>query len=320
MLWYVARRLAGTLGLLVAVVVITFGLIHFAPGDVAQVLAGQAGDPQYLAELREQLGLDRSLGYQVTTYLLAVARGDLGFSVVQGQPVLDVIAGRLPATLLLAGTSLAIAVAGGVFLGVVAAARRGSRLDTAVSVGSLLSYSIPVFWLAQLLVALLAVRLDLLPTGAMTSVGEQLGTFERVVDVMRHLILPAGTLAVLLMALVVRTTRAAMLDVLDEDYVLAARGRGIREGAVLFRHALRNALRPVITVATAELGVVLSVMVLIEAVFSWPGLGTLLLNSVLSRDTPTLVGLLLFSSFAVAMANLLGDLLYMRVDPRVRYR
>ena len=320
MLWYVARRLAGTVGLLVAVVVITFGLIALAPGDAAQVLAGQAGDAQYLAELRGQLGLDRSLGYQIGSYLLAVARGDLGFSIVQGQPVLDVITGRLGATLLLGGTSLTIAVLGGVYLGVVAAAQRGSRLDTGISLASLIGYSMPVFWLGQLLVALLAVRLDLLPAGGMTSAGEQLGAFERVLDVLRHLILPAATLSVLLMALVVRTTRAAMLDVLEEEYVTAARGRGIREGAVLFRHALRNALRPVITVVTAELGVLLSMMVLIEAVFSWPGLGTLLLDSVLSRDTPTLVGLLLFSSFLVAGANLLGDLLYMWVDPRVRLR
>jgi peptide/nickel transport system permease protein len=319
MLWYVARRLAGTLGLLVAVVVLTFGLIHLAPGDVAQVLAGQSGDPQYLAVLREELGLDRSLGYQIGAYLLGVAQGDLGFSTVQGQPVLDVVGGRLPATLLLAGTALTISAVGGVVLGVIAAARRGSRLDAGISVGSLLGYSIPVFWLGQLLVALLAVRLHWLPAGGMTSAGEQLGAIERVLDVARHLLLPGATLGLLLMALVVRTTRAAMLDVLDEDYVMAARGRGIRSEAVLFRHALRNALRPVITVVTAELGVVLGGLVLIEAVFSWPGLGTLLLDSVLSRDTPTLVGLLLFSSFAVAGANLLGDLLYMRVDPRVSY-
>lgn len=320
MLWYVARRLIGTMGLLAAVVVITFGLIHLAPGDVAQVLAGQAGDAQYIDDLRARLGLDRSLGYQIGAYLLFVARGDLGFSVVQGQPVLDAVLGRLPATMLLAGTSLTIAAAGGVFLGVLAAARRGSRLDAGISIGSLLGYSIPVFWLGQLLVALLAVRLGWLPAGGMTSAGAQLDGVGRVLDVLRHLILPAATLGTLLMALVVRTTRAAMLDVLDDDYVRAARGRGIREGAILFRHALPNALRPVITVVTAEVGVVLSVMVLIEAVFSWPGLGTLLLDSVLSRDTPTLVGLMLFSSFVVAGANLLGDLLYMRVDPRVRLR
>ncbi len=320
MLSYAARRLAGTLGLLVAIVVVTFVLVDLAPGDVAQVLAGQAGDPHYLADLRAQLGLDRSLGHQIGAYLLQVGRGDLGFSTVRGEPVLDVLAGRLPATLLLGGTSLAIAVAGGVLLGVIAAARRGSRLDAVISVGSLLAYSLPVFWLGQLLVALLAVRLHLLPSGGMTSATEQLGSLAVVLDVLRHLILPAATLAVLLMALVVRTTRAAMLDVLDEDYVMAARGRGIREGPVLFRHALRNAIRPVITVATSELGFLLSMLVLVEAVFSWPGLGTLLLDSVLSRDTPTLVGLLLFSSFVVAGANLLGDLLYMRIDPRVRLR
>lgn len=319
MVWYVARRLAGTMGLLVAVVVATFVLMDLAPGDVAQVLAGYTGDPGYIEALRAELSLDRSLAYQIGAYLLSVAQGDLGFSVVQGEPVLDVIVGRLPATLLLAGTSLTIAVGAGVVLGVVAAARRGSRLDTAISVGSLLGYSVPVFWLGQLLVALLAVRLGWLPAGGMTST-EQLAGVERVLDVARHLILPAATLGILLMALVVRTTRAAMLDVLGDDYVMAARGRGIREDAVLFRHALRNALRPVITVVTAEVGVVLGVTVLIEAVFSWPGVGTLLLDSVLSRDTPTLVGVLLFSSFVVATANLLGDLLYMRVDPRVSYR
>jgi peptide/nickel transport system permease protein len=320
MLWYVARRLAGTVGLLGAVVVATFGLMYLAPGDVAQVLAGQSGDAQYLAELREQFSLDRSLGYQIGAYLLNVARGDLGFSVVQGRPVLEAILSRLPATLLLAGTSLTIAWAAGVLLGVLAASRPGSRLDAGISIVSLVGYSIPVFWFGQLLVALLAVRLGWLPAGGMTSAGEQLGAFERVLDVARHLILPSATLGILLMALVIRTTRAAMLDVLGDDYVMAARGRGIREEAVLLRHALRNALRPVITVITAELGVVLGVMVLVEAVFSWPGLGTLLLDSVLSRDTPTLVGLLLFSSFVVAAANLLGDLLYMWVDPRVRYR
>lgn len=320
MAWYVARRLAGTVALLVMVVVITFCLMNLAPGDVAQVLAGDSGDPAYLAQLREELSLDRSLGYQIGAYVVSVAQGDLGFSVVQGEPVLDAITGRLPATLLLAAISLVIAVIVGVFLGVIAAARRGSRLDTAISVCSILGYSIPVFWFGQLLVALLAVRLGWFPAGGMTSAGAQLGGVERVADVARHLILPAATLGTLLLALVVRTTRAAMLDVLGDDYVTAARGRGIREDAVLFRHALRNAMRPVITVVTAEVGVLLGVLVLVEAVFSWPGLGTLLLDSVLSRDTPTLVGLLLFSSFVVAAVNLLGDLLYMRIDPRVSYR
>lgn len=317
---YVGRRVAGTLGLLGVVVVLTFLLVSAAPGDTALALAGSASaDPEYLALLRERLGIDAPLPYQIGAYLLGVLQGDLGFSAVQGQPVIDVVLGRLPATLLLAGTSLVFAAVGGVLLGVIAAARRGTRLDGAISVGSLIAYSLPVFWLGQLMVGLLAVRLGLLPAGGMTS-AEPTDGLERVLDVWRHLLLPASALGLLLLALVVRTTRAAMIEALGQDYVTAARGRGIRERAVLLRHALRNALRPVITVITAEVALVLTGTVLVERVFAWPGIGTLLLDSVLTRDTPTLVGILLLSAFVVAVVNLLGDLLYIRVDPRVTYR
>jgi len=317
---YVARRVAGTLALLGVVVVLTFLLLSAAPGDTALALAGASGaDPEYLALLRERLGIDAPLPYQIGAYLLGVLQGDLGFSTVQGQPVVDVVVGRLPATLLLAGSALVFAGVGGVLLGVVAAARRGIRLDGAISVGSLIAFSLPVFWLGQLMVGLFAVRLGLLPAGGMTS-AERMGGLERALDVWRHLLLPATALGSLLLALVLRTTRAAMIEALGEDYVTAARGRGIREPAVLLRHALRNALRPVITVITAEVALVLTGAVLVERVFAWPGLGTLLLDSVLTRDTPTLVGILLLSAFVVAVVNLLGDLLYMRVDPRVTYR
>jgi len=317
---YVARRVAGMLALLGVVVVLTFLLLSAAPGDTALALAGSSGaDPEYLALLRERLGIDAPLPYQIGAYLLGVLQGDLGFSAVQGQPVVDVVLGRLPATLLLAGTSLVFAAVGGVLMGVVAAARRGTRLDGAISAGSLIAFSLPVFWLGQLMVGLLAVRLGLLPAGGMTS-AERMGGLERALDVWRHLLLPATALGSLLLALVVRTTRAAMIEALGEDYVTAARGRGIREPAVLLRHALRNALRPVITVITAEVALVLTGAVLVERVFAWPGIGTLLLDSVLTRDTPTLVGILLLSAFVVAVVNLLGDLLYMRIDPRVTYR
>lgn len=317
MLRYLGRRIAGTLVLLVAVVSFTFVLVSLAPGDTADVLAGDS--PEQRTLVREQLGLDRPLPHQIGAYLRQVLGGDLGFSVVQGRPVLDVILDRFPATLLLAGVALTIATVGGVLLGVVAAARRG-HWDAAISVGSLLAYSIPVFWLGQLAIALLAVRLKWLPAGDMTTADQPHTGVGLVLDVVRHLLLPAATLSLLLMGLVVRTTRAAMIDVLGEEYVTAARGRGLREDAVLVRHALRNALRPIITVVTTELGLVLAVSVLVETVFAWPGLGRLLLDSVLSRDTPMLVGLLIFSSLLVVGANLLADLLYMRVDPRVSYR
>lgn len=307
--------------LLGVVIGLTFALIRLAPGDTAVTLAGSGGgDPAYLATLRSHLGLDRSLPEQVFTYTVAVTRGDLGFSVVRGRAVSDVLLDRLPATLLLIGTALAISSVGGILLGVIAAARQGTRTDAAIFAGSLLVYSLPVFWLGQLAVGLFAVRLRWLPTGGMTSIASSPSGATRLLDLARHLVLPAGVLGLLFIALVVRVTRAAMADVLGEDYIRAARGRGLSERRILFRHGLRNALRPVVTVVTGQLGVVLTAAVLVETVFSWPGLGRLLLDSVLARDNPMLVGLLLLSSISVALANLAADVLYALVDPRISYR
>lgn len=320
MLAYVVRRLLGTVVLLVVVVAATFLLIRLAPGDTAVTLAGSGGgDPAYLALLRQRLGLDRSVPEQLTSYLSAVARGDLGFSVVLGRPVLDVLRDRLPATLLLVGTAMVFSTVGGVLLGVASAARQQTRTDTAISMVSLLAYSLPVFWLGQLAVALFAVRLRWLPTGGMTSIASSPSGAGRLLDLATHLVLPAAVLGLLLLGLVVRITRAAMIDVLPQGYILAARGRGVAERRLLWRHAGRNALRPVVTVVSNQLGVMLSATVLVETVFSWPGLGRLLLDSVLARDNPVLVGLLLFSSISVALANLAADLLYAVIDPRVCY-
>ncbi len=320
MLRYLARRLVGSVVLLVVVVAITFLLIRLAPGDTAVTLAGSGGgDPAYLALLRERLGLNRSVPDQLFSYVGGVLRGDLGFSVVRGRPVRDVLLERLPATLLLVGTAMTLSTIGGVVLGVVAAARKRTRTDGAISCGSLVVYSLPVFWLGQLAVGLFAVRLRWLPTGGMTSIATSPTGPGRLVDLGRHLVLPAAVLGLLLIGLVVRITRTAMIEVLQEDYVTTARSRGLPVRKVLFRQALPNAVRPVMTVVTNQLGVVLSAGVLVETVFSWPGLGRLLLDSVLARDNPMLVGLLLFSSISVLVINLAADLLYALVDPRVRY-
>ena len=303
--------------LLTVVVAATFVLVSLAPGDTAQVLAGQSGaDPEYLQEIRERLELDRPLPYQVRSYLLDAVQGDLGFSVVRGQPVSAAIRGRLAASALLAGAALTLAAVLGVLLGVAAAARRGTAVDAAISVLSLVGYSVPVFWLGQLLVALFAVRLHWLPAGGMRSAEGPSGVF----DVARHLLLPAGSLALLLVALVVRVTRAAMIDALEEDYVRVARAKGLAETRVLFKHALRNALRPVVTVLTGYLGLVLTGAVLVETVFVWPGLGRLLYDSVLARDTPMLTGILIFSTTLVLLTNLLADILYRVLDPRAGFR
>ena len=304
------------IALLVAVTAATFVLISLAPGDTAQVLAGQAGaDEEYLALIRERLQLDRPLPYQIGSYLKAAAQGDLGYSLVQGRPVRDAILARLPASLLLAGTALALAAVLGLALGVVAGARRGGAVDAGISVVSLLAYSLPVFWLGQLLIALFAVRLHWLPAGGMRSAEDPGG----VVDVLRHLVLPAGTLALLLVALIVRVTRTSMIEAMGHEYVTVARAKGLSEPAVVLRHALRNALRPIVTVLTGYLGLVLTGAVLVETVFVWPGLGRLLYDAVLARDTPILAGLVLLSASLVVTANILADVLYRLLDPRTRF-
>ncbi len=303
--------------MLAAVAAATFVLISLVPGDTAQVLAGQSGaDPEYLALIRKRLSLDRPLPYQVAAYLGAAAQGDLGFSVIQGRPVRAAILARLPASLLLAASALALAALLGISLGVVAAARRGRAVDAVISVLSLVAYSLPVFWLGQLLVALFAVRLHWLPAGGMRSADGPGG----LVDVIRHLVLPATTFSLLLAALIVRVTRTATAEVLEEDYVAAARARGASEPRVLVRHVLPNALRPVVTVLTGYLGILLTGSVLVETVFVWPGLGRLLYDAVLSRDTPMLAGLLLFSATLVVTANILADVIYRVLDPRARFR
>lgn len=321
MLRYVAHRLIGTVTLLVIVVALTFILIRLAPGDTAVTLAGSGGgDPAYLAALRNRLGLDRSVPEQLSSYIGAVSRGDLGFSVVRGRPVSGVLLERLPASLLLVGTALMFSTVVGVLLGVVAAVRQKTRTDAAIFAGSLLVYSLPVFWLGQIAVGLFAVRLRWLPTGGMTSIAMSPSGAAHLVDLVRHLVLPVGMLGLLLIGLVVRVTRVAVADAMEEDYIRTARSRGVPEHSVVLHHGLRNAMRPIVTVVTGQLGVVLTGAVLVETVFSWPGLGRLLLDSVLARDNPMLVGLLLFSSMTVAMANLAADVLYGWIDPRVRYR
>ena len=314
---FLLRRLVSGVLLLAAVAAATFVLISLAPGDTAQVLAGQAGaDPEYLELIRERLQLDRPLPHQVGSYLEAAAQGDLGFSVIQGRPVRDAILARLPASLLLAATALTLSALLGISLGVIAAARRGGSVDAAIGILSLIAYSLPVFWLGQLLVALFAVRLHWLPAGGMRSADGPGG----VADVLRHLVLPAATFSLLLATLIVRVTRTATAEALGEDYITTARAKGVSERRVLLSHALPNALRPVVTVLTGYLGVILTGAVLVETVFVWPGLGRLLYDSVLSRDTPMLAGLLLFSATLIVLANILADVIYRILDPRTRFR
>ncbi len=315
---YLARRLLAAVPLLGGVLVLTFALIHLAPGDPLQVLAGEGGTPEYYATLRARYGLDRPLPEQLARYVLAIGRGDLGYSFSYGQPVGRVILARLPATLLLTGTALALSTALGPALGVLAATRPHTPLDHAIAGITLTAYAMPVFWLGQLLILLFAVRLGVLPVQGMVSVREGYTGWRHVLDVGRHLALPALTLALPQLALTARLTRTGLREALAEDFVVTARAKGLAERTVLRRHALRVALLPVVTTLGGHLGTLLTGAALTETVFAWPGLGRLLLDATLRRDHPLLMAIFLLVTVVVVAANLLTDLLYTALDPRVR--
>jgi len=315
---YVARRLLAGVPLIVGVLVIAFGLIHLAPGDPIQALAGDGGDAAYYAAMRARYGLDRPVPEQFGRYALAILRGDLGYSFSYGQPVSRVILDRLPATLLLTGTALVLATALGIGLGVLTALRPHGALDHTVAVVTLTAYAMPVFWLGQLLVLLFAVRLGLLPVQGMISVREGYTGGRHLLDVARHLALPALTLALPQVALNARLMRTSLREALAEEYIATARAKGLAERAVIWRHALRNALLPVVTALGGHLGVLLTGAALTETVFAWPGLGRLLLDAALKRDYPLLMAIFLLVSVVVVAANLLTDILYTALDPRVR--
>jgi len=318
----IARRVLHAFGLLLAVVLFNFALIHLAPGDPAQVIAGEMGgaNPEILAQLRAAYHLDRSFAEQLWIYLAQVMQGDLGRSFYFNAPVAALIAQRVPATLLLVGTAILGAVGLGTLLGVTAARRPSGLLSHAITVLSLVGFAAPVFWTGILLILLFASVLPIFPVEGMRDVARlgTLGWWGRSVDVAYHLALPAATLGLIYLAQYSRLARASMLDVLGADYIRTARAKGLAERIVIFKHALRNAILPVVTVVGLQFSQIFSGAVLVETVFAWPGLGRLAYDSILRRDSPTLLGILLFSGLIVIVVNLLTDLAYRLVDPRIR--
>ncbi|MGV7029593.1 ABC transporter permease [Methylobacterium symbioticum] len=312
------RRLAQMVSVVVGIAVVNFFLLHLAPGDAAQVLAGEAGSatPEYIAALRAQFGLDQPLGVQFAKYLAKVLTLDLGFSVRQGLPVAQLILDRLGPTLLLMGASLGFAVLAGGALGFVAARHAGRPLDTAISALALLFYATPVFWIGVMLIVVFSVWLDWLPVGGMAEIGTGRTGLAHLGDVLRHLVLPALTLALYYLAIYTRLTRAAMLEAYGQDYVRTAVAKGVRPRRIAYRHVLRNALLPVVTQLGLQLGAILGGAVLVETVFAWPGLGRLAFEALFQRDLNLLLGILLCSSVVVVLANLAVDLLYAVLDPR----
>jgi peptide/nickel transport system permease protein len=314
---HLLRRLALAVPTAAGIVVVAFVVIHLAPGDPVLALSGEHGDAAYHAFIRAKFGLDRPLPVQLVTYLRAVFRGDLGVSFVHGRPVTQVLAERLPPSVLLTTTALLLSSLAGVGLGVLSAKRAHRPADVAVRTAALLGYGTPVFWLAQLALLTLAVGAGLFPVQGMTDARQPSTGVWHLLDVAHHLTLPVLVLAAGELALTTRLVRAGLLDVMGTDYIRTARAKGLPAGGVL-RHALRNTLLPVVTIIGSRVGMLFSGAVLVEAVFAWPGLGRLLLSSVQARDYPVLLGMFLLVSWVVIVANLLTDLAYAWLDPRIR--
>jgi peptide/nickel transport system permease protein len=319
---FVVRRLLQLIPVVLAIAAMNFLLIKMAPGDAADILAGQMGHAtlEFTEQLRRDFGLDLPLVEQFLVYMGRLATFDLGVSFIQGVPVLDLILDRLPATIILMVAAIVLAIGVGIVLGVTAARRQGTWLDNVVSVSALVIYATPAFWLGLMLIVLFSIKLDLLPSGGMMQIGAGKTGFALIFDVAKHLILPAATLGLFYVAIYTRLMRAAMLEVYGLDFITTARAKGLSEGTIAWTHALRNALLPVVTLAGVQLGHLLGGSVLVETVFGWPGLGRLVFDALLQRDLNLLLGILFISSVVVVVANLIVDLLYGFLDPRIVHK
>lgn len=320
---FLLSRIGKALVVVLGVVIINFFLIRLAPGDPAAVLAGQAGagDAAYVDQLRVAFGLDKPVLTQLFLYLKGVVQLDLGFSYRNHVPVLDLIVERLPATFLLMSCAFVFSIVLGVLLGVVAAKARYRNkrrwIDSSVMTGALLLYATPLFWLSLMGILLFSVVLGWLPAFGMETVGANLTGWARAGDIALHLILPTVTLGCFFMAVYVRLTRASMLEVIGTDFVKTARAKGVSPSRVIRAHVLRNALLPVITFAGIQLGQMAGGAVLTETVFAWPGIGRLMFDALLQRDYQLLLGIFLVTSIMVVVFNLLTDVLYRLIDPRI---
>jgi ABC-type dipeptide/oligopeptide/nickel transport system permease component len=301
---YLIRRLLLTIPVLLGVATLVFSLIHFIPGDPAQAMLGEGAAPEDIAQLRERLGLDRPLIVQYGSFLKGLAQGDLGVSLRNDQPVRQQILERMPATAELAFASMAVAVLFALPLGIIAAVWRGTAVDHSAMTLSLVGISVPNFWLGPLLAIVFAVELGWLPVGGR-------GT-------LAHLVLPAVTLGAALAAILARMTRASLLEELREPYVLAARAKGVSRSRAVLHHALRNSLIPIVTILGLQFGVVLTGAVITETIFAWPGIGRLLIQSISFRDYPTVQGCVLLIAVTYVGVNLITDLTYGFLDPRIR--
>lgn len=316
---FLVLRLLKAVFVLLAVTVFSFALIRAAPGDPATVLAGEQGsvDAEFLDRVRARYGLDRPVHEQLVLYVSRVAVLDFGNSYRFNRPVIDLIAERLPATLLLTMSAFGLALLSGVGLGAFAARHVGRWQDTLITVAALLFFALPLFWVGLMGILVFSVWLGWLPAFGMSTVGASLSPLGRVWDTGIHLILPAATLALVYMATYTRMTRASILEVMDLDFVRTARAKGLRQGRIWRRHILKNAILPIITLASLQAGHLVGGAVLTETVFAWPGIGRLAFDALLQRDYNLLLAIFIIASALVVLFNFIADILYSLADPRI---
>ncbi|MGA0596878.1 ABC transporter permease [Enterovirga sp. CN4-39] len=317
---FLASRVVKGVVVLLAIAVLNFALIRAAPGDPATVMAGEAGaaDEVFVQQLRERFGLDRPMIEQLGLYLKGIVTFDLGFSYRQGRSVASLIGERLPATLLLTGSAFVISLLFGTALGALAARRAGTWSDTAITTTALLFYATPLFWVALMSQIVFSLKLGLVPNVGYETIGAGYTGLARVLDILHHLILPALTLGLFFTALYARMMRASMLETAGADYVRTARAKGVAPGLVTRRHIARNAILPVVTLAGLQAGQIVGGAILTETVFAWPGIGRLMFEALAQRDYQVLLGVFFVSSAMVVLFNLITDMVYRVVDPRIQ--
>ena len=319
---YVGRRLLQAIPIILGIVALNFVLLHLAPGNEADVLAGEAGSatPQYMEALRTRFGLDQPMYLQFLYYMKGMLTLDLGYSFRNNMPVISLILERLWPTLLLMGTSLVVSISVGVSLGIVAATHVRSWRDSVISVIAVIAYATPLFWIGLMLIVLFSVTLGWLPTTGMETVAAFYEGWDRVLDILWHLILPALSLSLFYMALFTRLMRATVLEQSGMDYVVTAEAKGLTRRQVTRGHVVRNAILPIVTMAGVQAGGLLGGSVIVESVFGWPGLGLLAYQSLFARDYNLLLGIFFFSACLVVCINLLVDVVYTLLDPRIELR
>jgi peptide/nickel transport system permease protein len=331
---YAIRRSLTVVPVLLGVSVLVFSFVHMIPGDPALTMLGERATPEKVAEVRARLGLDRPIWQQYVLYFGNILHGDLGVSVVRGDPVTTDLLRRFPATVELALAAIVLAIAFGIPIGIGSAVWRNSLVDSLARLGALTGVSMPIFWLGLMLAWFFGVQLRVLPTGFRLESGTTFvpwtnfvmldatlqGNWSALADALRHLVLPAVALATIPLAIIARMTRASMLDVLSREYIRTAEAKGLSRRAVILRHALRNALLPVLTVIGLQVGHLLAGAILTETIFSWPGIGLWVYEAIEARDYAIVQGASLFIAVIVVAVNLVTDLLYAAVDPRIKYR